>query len=117
MAKSILARHLNIHEEPRKIVVGLQKDCIPQYTVGHRERLGTARQELLRHFGGKLLVAGNSYTGVGLNDCVRAARDVVSGLCFGDEKTGLDQFGEKEKWVWVQRTKGADDATKLADRI
>ena len=103
MALSVVARHLNIHERPQTVLVGLQTNCIPQYTVGHRERLRTAREELLTHFGGKLLVAGNSYTGVGLNDCVRAAWDVVSGLCSGQEKTGLDQFVEDEKWVRVKK--------------
>ncbi|KAL8797728.1 MAG: hypothetical protein Q9195_000080 [Heterodermia aff. obscurata] len=38
MAKAVLRRHLGISTEPDAIRVALQKDCIPQYTVGHRSR-------------------------------------------------------------------------------
>lgn len=103
MAKSILARHLNIHEEPQAVRVGLQKDCIPQYTVGHFQRMETAREDLEKHFHGRLRVAGNSYTGVGLNDCVRSARDVVDGLVSGKGKTGLDTFRQGDMWRRVPK--------------
>lgn len=45
--------------------------AIPQYTVGHSDRL-RAIDEKLGHYPG-LLVTGNSYRGIGLNDCVAAA--------------------------------------------
>ncbi|KAL8999235.1 MAG: hypothetical protein Q9169_001900 [Polycauliona sp. 2 TL-2023] len=92
MAKAILKRHLGVSEEPQAVHVGLQRDCIPQYTVGHHSRMAQAH-EALQRFRGRLRVAGNSYNGVGLNDCVRSAREVVMGLGDGrDEKTGLDIF-------------------------
>ncbi|MCJ1357440.1 MAG: oxygen-dependent protoporphyrinogen oxidase [Icmadophila ericetorum] len=101
MAKAVLARHLKITSEPQAIRVALQRNCIPQYTVGHHERMGKAHEELKWNYHGRLRVAGNSYTGVGLNDCVRAARDVVRGLIGGKngDETGLERFVEKEKWV------------------
>ena len=89
MAKSVLRRHLSISAEPEAIRVSLQKDCIPQYTVGHFSRLWEGRTQVER-FEGRLRVAGNSYTGVGLNDCVRAAREVVRGLTSWEmDRTGL----------------------------
>ncbi len=92
MAKAILQRHLGISEEPQAVHVGLQTNCIPQYTVGHHSRMAQAH-EALKRFNGRLRVAGNSYTGVGLNDCVRSAREVAMGLVEGrDEKTGLEFF-------------------------
>ncbi|KAL8860401.1 MAG: hypothetical protein Q9178_003060 [Gyalolechia marmorata] len=92
MAKATLQRHLGISEEPQAVHVGLQRDCIPQYTVGHHSRMAQAH-EMLKGFNGRLRVAGNSYNGVGLNDCVRSARDVVMGLVGGrGEKTGLETF-------------------------
>lgn len=100
MAKAVLRRHLGIDEEPRAVRVSLQKDCIPQYGVGHDDRMEDAHRALSR-WGGRLRVAGNSYTGVGLNDCVRAARDVVQGLVDGTGKTGLDNFVGGKKWSWV----------------
>lgn len=100
MARAILKRHLGIEEEPRAVRVSLQRDCIPQYGVGHEQRLADASRELEK-WKGKLRVAGNSYTGVGLNDCVRAARDVVKGLVDGTARTGLESFVGGKKWSWV----------------
>lgn len=89
MAKAVLRRHLSISAEPKAIRVSFQKDCIPQYTVGHSDRLWRGHTQLKR-FEGRLRVAGNSYTGVGLNDCVRAAREVVRGLTSDEEdESGL----------------------------
>ena len=100
MAKAILKRHLGISEEPRVIRVSLQRNCIPQYPVGHARNMEKASHEL-ENFQGRLRVAGNSYTGVGLNDCVRAARDVVRGLVHGTGKTGLESFDSGKKYSWV----------------
>jgi len=91
MAKAVLRRHLGIIVEPDATRVSLQHNCIPQYTVGHRDRLEQGSR-LLESFKGRLRVAGNSYTGVGLNDCVRSAREVVRGLFNKEEKTGLQWF-------------------------
>lgn len=103
MAKAILKRHLGITELPSAIRVGLQKDCIPQYTVGHDQRMWEASQ-MLERFQGKLMVAGNSYTGVGLNDCVRAAKDVVEAFVKGEVRTGLESFVGGRKISWVKPT-------------
>lgn len=102
MAKAIIARHLGIMEEPQAVHVGLQRDCIPQYTVGHDERMQLGHQLLEQGFGGRLRVAGNSYTGVGLNDCVRAAKDVVQGLVTGEQTTGLDNYAKGVVWAEVR---------------
>ncbi|CUS12361.1 unnamed protein product [Tuber aestivum] len=98
MARTVLQRHLRIAETPVLTNATLQRDCIPQYTVGHDERMETAHEDLLMGFNGRLSVAGNSYMGVGLNDCVRSARDVVKGLLSGRGLTGLEGFKGKQ-WV------------------
>jgi len=110
MAKAVIKRHLKITSEPAFANVRLQKECIPQYTVGHESRLKSAHNELLQNFKGKLSVAGNSYTGVGLNDCVRAARDVVEGIRFGSQFTGLEQFtiSDPLRWAIVKRPSKAE---------
>lgn len=100
MAMSVLRRHLKIDEEPEYVNVNLQRECIPQYTVGHESRLMTAHQDLMSGFKGKLMVAGNSYEGVGLNDCVRSARDVVMSIKDGKVATGLENAG-KPDWIKV----------------
>ncbi|KAL8667503.1 MAG: hypothetical protein Q9202_000719 [Teloschistes flavicans] len=94
MAKMVLMRHLGIYEEPQAVRVGLQRNCIPQYTVGHHARMAKANHAL-KKFNGRLRVAGNSYNGVGLNDCVRSAKDVAMGLIKGSNETGLEFFDER----------------------
>jgi len=109
MARAVLQRHLGIVEEPAKVLVSLQTDCIPQYTVGHTERLKQAHLDLLKSFGGRLAVAGNSYTGVGVNDCVRGARDIAvmvrNAVKFGSGlgATGLEQFSQEPKYVFPRQ--------------
>jgi oxygen-dependent protoporphyrinogen oxidase len=110
MAKSVLRRHLNIQEEPAYVHAGLQKECIPQYTVGHTARMVLAHSELKTSFNGQLAVAGNSYTGVGLNDCVRSARDVVKSIKNNPGFagiTGLESFLEESVYA-TTRTIGKE---------
>ncbi|MCJ1406170.1 oxygen-dependent protoporphyrinogen oxidase [Ptychographa xylographoides] len=99
MARSVLARHLNILDEPKATRVGLQRNCIPQYTVGHADRMHDASKRLLKHFEGRLMVAGNSYSGVGLNDCVRAAYELSWNLQCGREVTGLEDPAGGERMM------------------
>lgn len=98
MAKSVLKRHLKIDQEPEMVHASLQKDCIPQYTVGHEQRLKEAHYELLSAYKGRLVVAGNSYTGVGVNDCIKAAKVVASDVARGNDITGLERFTEPKWW-------------------
>lgn len=100
MARSVLQQHLGVVEEPRASRVTMQYQCIPQYTVGHEKRMAEA-SESLKAYEGRLRVAGSSYTGVGVNDCIRAAKDVVNGLVNGTAKTGLETFENGRKWMWV----------------
>ena len=98
MGKAILERHLGIKEEPGLARARLQEECIPQQTVGHWARMQNIRDAMSSRFRGRLRVAGTSYMGVGLNDCVRSARDVVVGLRNGEHDTGLGAFRMERKW-------------------
>lgn len=101
MARSILARHLKISPtvEPEATRVTLQKNCIPQYTVGHFDRMQVANQHLRRYYGGKLTVAGNSYTGVGVKDCIKAAYEVVDDIVGKSTRpTGLRRFESQPRY-------------------
>ena len=95
MAQTILARHLGITDEPSEVHATLQRDCIPQYTVGHGQRMQDFHQWLLKEYGGNLKVAGASYGGVGFNDCVRSAWDLgkeVKERGWKGNTTGLDRY-------------------------
>ncbi|KAI9767417.1 MAG: oxygen-dependent protoporphyrinogen oxidase [Geoglossum simile] len=100
MAKNLLARHLGIKGEPVASHVTLQRDCIPQYTVGHHMRMQKALWELGGDAWRGLSVAGAAFNGVGVNDCVRGARDVVKALGKGRPVTGLEGYASDEtEWV------------------
>jgi len=96
LAKSVVERHLGIKEEPEAWQVNMQKDSIPQYTVGHEQRLKTAHTNIWREYKGRLRVAGSWMAGVGVNDCLRSAWDVVEGLKDGKARTGLEYVGTTE---------------------
>jgi len=59
-------RHVRLYRHPRGI---------PQYVQGHRRRLDAVDAELGRLPG--VFLAGNAYHGIGVNDCVRSARELV----------------------------------------
>ncbi|KAI5364232.1 putative amine oxidase, protoporphyrinogen oxidase, FAD/NAD(P)-binding domain superfamily [Septoria linicola] len=92
LARSVLERHLGIKEEPEACQVNFQKDCIPQYTVGHEQRLKDAHNGIWRQYKGRLRVAGNWMSGVGVNDCLRSAYEVAKN--FSRDATGLEHVGE-----------------------
>lgn len=63
------------------------EQAIPQYTVGHGQRLKGLDTLLAAHRG--LILTGNSYRGIGLNDCVAAAQrasDEALTLCGNGSK-------------------------------
>ncbi|NJD55639.1 MAG: protoporphyrinogen oxidase, partial [Nitrospirae bacterium] len=63
-----LADIVGITEEPDFVRIYRHEMAIPQYTVGHLERLKNIDAGLSRHQG--LFLAGNAYRGIGVNDCI-----------------------------------------------
>jgi oxygen-dependent protoporphyrinogen oxidase len=66
---------LAIESDPEFLEVYRWKLAIPQYTPGHVDRVRRVEAAEDRHPG--LVLAGNAYRGVGLNDCVVSARRAV----------------------------------------
>ncbi|KAI1136851.1 Protoporphyrinogen oxidase [Hypoxylon sp. FL0543] len=96
MARRLLQRHLGITEDPITSAVTLRRNAIPQYEVGHCEKMARFHELLLERFAGRLRVAGASYRGIGVHDCVFSARSVVEGLEI-EGLTGLECFSNAEK--------------------
>ena len=92
MAKSVLRQHLNICAEPSAALVSLQRSCIPSYEPNHLGRMVQAHRALVEQYHGRVRVAGNSYAGVGVNDCIRSAYETARDLVSGQGKTGLESF-------------------------
>ncbi|WP_027963865.1 protoporphyrinogen oxidase [Halalkalibacillus halophilus] len=77
-----LRKIMHITEEPLFHVVTRWRDAMPQYTVGHLDRLQQLEDKLHERLPGVFLV-GNAYRGVGLPDCMDQAIHAV------DEITAL----------------------------
>jgi len=77
-----LEKTMGIKAAPSFIRIFRHEKAIPQYTVGHGKRLEALSGLLKKHPG--LVLTGNSYTGIGLNDCVasahRAAKEAFESL-------------------------------------
>ncbi len=63
-----LAVSVGVKEPPRFVHVVRWQKAIPQYQLGHLDRVAAIEARLAVHPG--LFVGGNSYRGVALNDCV-----------------------------------------------
>jgi len=70
-----LETSLGLDAEPTMTHVVSWPRGIPQYTLGHRERVAVATEAVAEVPG--LALTGNAYRGIGLNDCVRDARAVA----------------------------------------
>ena len=70
-----LKRIMGIDAAPSFVQVYRHEQAIPQYTVGHGKRLALLARESAKFPG--LILTGNSYRGIGLNDCVAAAHRAV----------------------------------------
>ena len=67
---------LKIEQEPNAMRVQVLKNCIPQYVVGHHDRVQRIR-EYIRQRKLPLSLCGAAYDGVGLNDVIYSARQCV----------------------------------------
>ena len=74
---------MGIAAEPEFVSIYRHPKAIPQYLVGHAERLGVIGDEL-RKFPG-LVLTGNAFRGVSLNDCVLNAASTAKSLFAGGE--------------------------------
>lgn len=67
-----LERSMGVVAEPEAVRIVRWPRGIPQFTLGHRERVAAARSALATRWP-RLALAGNYLDGVGLNDVVRSA--------------------------------------------
>lgn len=80
-AKSVVARDLGIATNPTINLVSLQRECIPQYEVGHHERIQKLEGYLESTFGkDRFKIVGSAIDGVGVNDCILSARKMAKRL-------------------------------------
>ncbi|XP_066424444.1 protoporphyrinogen oxidase isoform X2 [Molothrus aeneus] len=76
-ARAAVSEHLGLAGTPKNAIVRVQQDCIPQYTLGHWERLERI-QRFLKEQELPLSLIGASYSGVSVNDCIAGAKEAVA---------------------------------------
>ncbi|RFU62283.1 protoporphyrinogen oxidase [Bacillus sp. V59.32b] len=78
-----LNKTMSITDKPDFSIVTRWKDSMPQYTVGHKQRIESVKKDVGDELPGVFL-AGGSFEGLGLPDCIdqaeRAVEDVVQFL-------------------------------------
>ena len=77
VAKNQLNRILKINKDPVEHDVAILKDSIPQYVIGHSDRLQRIQNYISSHKI-PLSLCGTSYEGVGFNDVILSAKQAVS---------------------------------------
>ena len=78
IARGVLESSLGITAEPEAMSVVRHPQGLPQYGVGHIERVDSLRGTLKRYPG--LFVIGNAVHGVGVNACTTAAARAVTSV-------------------------------------
>ena len=72
---------MHLHAKPVFTRIYRHRRGIPQYTLGHLERLERTDAALARHAG--LFLGGNSYRGISANDCIRNAAATAESMLGG----------------------------------
>ncbi|KAB0790620.1 hypothetical protein PPYR_05285 [Photinus pyralis] len=70
---------LGIKQQPDLYQVSILQDCIPQYVVGHNDTVRKIH-DYLQSKKLSLSLCGNSFSGVGINDCIYSAKTTIDNL-------------------------------------
>ncbi|MBI2173919.1 MAG: protoporphyrinogen oxidase [Candidatus Omnitrophica bacterium] len=78
LACQLLERRLHLRESPSATSVNRLSSSIPEYRVGHLERVSTIEERLKEH--PTLALTGNGFWGHGVADCIRLANRSAGNL-------------------------------------
>ncbi|WP_102027982.1 protoporphyrinogen oxidase [Salirhabdus sp. Marseille-P4669] len=71
-----LNKTMNITAKPQFKVISRWRNAMPQYTVGHKDRVDTLKEQINQHLPG-LFFAGSSFEGIGVPDCIDQGEEAV----------------------------------------
>ncbi|WP_409253358.1 protoporphyrinogen oxidase [Bacillus sp. SCS-153A] len=74
-----LNKIMDITMDPEFTIVSRWKDAMPQYTVGHKDRLEKMKANVKKELPG-LFFAGSSFEGLGLPDCIDQGEKAVQNV-------------------------------------
>jgi protoporphyrinogen/coproporphyrinogen III oxidase len=73
-----LASLLSVTAQPLFVRICRHRDSMPQYYIGHQEKIQRIASALDKH--SNLALAGSAYHGVGISDCVRTGEEAAEKL-------------------------------------
>ncbi|CAG9812030.1 unnamed protein product [Chironomus riparius] len=76
-----ISKILGINEKPDIFEVHLNRQCIPQYVVGHHQRVERIRKYVSDNKL-PLSLGGAAFDGVGVNDVIMSSKNIANGLKF-----------------------------------
>ena len=76
MVRDELQQVLGITAAPKLYRIFRWPQAMPQYTLGHLDRLAVIDRQLIDHTG--LFVAGNAYRGIGIPDCIASGETAAT---------------------------------------
>ncbi|KAI8063226.1 hypothetical protein BC940DRAFT_307866 [Gongronella butleri] len=80
LAKAAMSSYFAIDATPCHARCHVLRQAIPQYTVGHRDRVAAVHKAMRQQLGHKMSVTGASYFGATMGDCVKQSRMLVEDL-------------------------------------
>lgn len=78
LVRKELSELLGAQGEPLLVEVARHPRAMPQYTLGHLDRVAKIRQRLALH--PRLALAGNAYGGVGIPDCIHSGQNAAEAI-------------------------------------
>ncbi|MNS22569.1 Protoporphyrinogen oxidase [compost metagenome] len=70
---------MGITAEPELCIVSHMSKSMPQYRVGHKDRISSLRTAMEKHYPG-VLICGSGYDGVGIPDCITQGEQAAEAL-------------------------------------
>lgn len=74
-----LKKTIGVYGTPVETIVSRWKNAMPQYTVGHEEKIARVKQELKEHFP-TVKLSGSSFEGISIPECVKQGQTVANEL-------------------------------------
>lgn len=78
---------LGVTGQPDFVDVARYTNAMPQYHVGHLDRIARIEERVARHTG--LLLAGNAYHGVGIPDCIHSGEQAAERIASTQSRLSL----------------------------
>ncbi|PTY84920.1 protoporphyrinogen oxidase [Heyndrickxia sporothermodurans] len=71
-----LNKLVELSDEPDFTIVSRWKNAMPQYTIGHEERVKALKDNIVKNLPG-VIIGGSSFEGISVPDCISQGESIV----------------------------------------